>query len=117
MIARIAASGSAAWYLTDRLGSVRQIVNGSNGTVLDQLVYTSYGSILSESHPENGDRFKFAGGEYDSISGDYRFLLAVRLFRTRLLRPLALRSARVQAAGGAASKARSDSGATGLMRW
>jgi RHS repeat-associated protein len=64
---------NVGWYLTDRLGSVRQVVNGSNGTVLDQLVYTSYGGIFSESNPANGDRFKFAGGEYDANTEDYRF--------------------------------------------
>jgi RHS repeat-associated protein len=47
-------------------------VNGS-GTVLDQLAYASYGSILSESNAANGDRFKFACGEYDPILGTYRF--------------------------------------------
>jgi len=37
LFARVDGSGTnVGWYLTDRLGSVRQVVNGSNGTVLDQ---------------------------------------------------------------------------------
>jgi RHS repeat-associated protein len=56
---------NTAWYLTDRLGSVRQLVS-SGGSVLDQLTYDSYGNILSESSPSNGDRFKYTGREWDS---------------------------------------------------
>ncbi len=58
------------WYLTDKLGSVRQDVS-TNGTVLDQLVYDSYGNILSETNAGNGDRFKFTGREWDAELGLY----------------------------------------------
>jgi RHS repeat-associated protein len=60
------------WYLTDKLGSVRQVVD-ANGSVLDQLTYGSFGNIVSETNPANGDRFKFTGREYDALSGDYYY--------------------------------------------
>ena len=48
LFARIGASGNMDWYLTDDLGSVRQIVH-SNGTVLDNVAYDGFGQILSET--------------------------------------------------------------------
>ena len=58
-------SGTIAWYLTDRLGSVRDIVS-SSGVELDHIVYDSFGNIVTETNATSGDRFKFAGMEYDS---------------------------------------------------
>jgi RHS repeat-associated protein len=63
---------NTVWYLTDKLGSVRQMV-GSTGTVLDQLTYDSFGNLLAESSPSNGDRFKFTGREYDSEIRQYYY--------------------------------------------
>jgi RHS repeat-associated protein len=65
LFARLDASGNTAWYLTDLLGSVRQMVN-SSGSVIDQLSYDSYGNVLSESSSANGDRFKWTGRDSDS---------------------------------------------------
>jgi RHS repeat-associated protein len=62
------ASSTATWYLTDKLGSVRQLANTA-GTVLDTLTYDSYGNILTESSPASGDRFKFTAREWDSEIG------------------------------------------------
>ncbi len=70
LFARTSSGGTTAWYLTDRLGSVRDIVN-SSGTVIDHIVYDSYGNILSETSPSSGDRFKFAGMEWDAAIGQY----------------------------------------------
>jgi RHS repeat-associated protein len=70
VLARWTASGAVAWYLTDQLGSVRDVANNS-GTVLDHINYDSFGNIRSESNPSNGDRFKFTGYEQDSESGLY----------------------------------------------
>ena len=60
------------WYLVDRLGSVRQIVDGA-GTILDEISYDSFGGILSESNPTQGDRFKFTGREYSPELGIYYY--------------------------------------------
>ena len=70
LFARTSSGGTTAWYLTDRLGWVRDVVN-SSGTVIDHIVYDSYGDIMSETSTSNGDRFKFAGMEYDSTTRIY----------------------------------------------
>jgi RHS repeat-associated protein len=46
---------------------------GTNGSVLDQITYGTFGGLLSETNSANGDRFKYAGGEYDTVLGSYRF--------------------------------------------
>ncbi len=70
ILARTSASGTTAWYLTDKLGSVRDIVS-SSGTKLDHVVYDSFGNIVTETSAANGDRFKFAGMAYDATTGQY----------------------------------------------
>ena len=68
ILARISSGGTTAWYLTDKLGSVRDIV-GTSGAELDHVVYDSFGNIVIETDAASGDRFKYAGTEYDySIS-------------------------------------------------
>jgi RHS repeat-associated protein len=49
-------------------GSVRKVAQ-TNGTILDALTFDSYGDILTEPNPANGDRFKFTGREWDSEIG------------------------------------------------
>ena len=68
LLARTSSGGTTAWYLTDRLGTVRDIVSTS-GTALDHVVYDSFGNVTSESNAANGDRFKFTGREFDSVTG------------------------------------------------
>ena len=46
---------------------MRDIVSTS-GTELDHIVYDSFGNIVTETNATNGDRFKFAGMEYDSTT-------------------------------------------------
>ena len=68
LIARVAASGTAAWYLTDRLGSVRDLTDNSGG-LIDHLNYDGLGNVTSEAQPSVGDRFKWTGRELDSETG------------------------------------------------
>ncbi len=49
---------------------MRDIVSTS-GTELDHIVYDSFGNIVTETNATNGDRFKFAGMEYDATAGQY----------------------------------------------
>ena len=49
---------------------MRDIVS-STGTELDHIVYDSFGNIVTETDAANGDRFKFAGMEYDPTTGQY----------------------------------------------
>ena len=72
LFARIGAGEDPQWYLTDRLGSVRQIVD-AEGSILDVIVYDSFGNVLSESNPSQGDRFKFTGREYSQELGIYYY--------------------------------------------
>jgi RHS repeat-associated protein len=70
LLARTSSGGTTAWYLTDKLGSVRDIVSAS-GTELDHVVYDSFGNIVTETDAANGDRFKYAGMEWDAVVGQY----------------------------------------------
>ena len=70
ILARTSSGGTTAWYLPDKLGSVRDIVDTS-GNVLDHVVYDSFGNIVTETNATNGDRFKFAGMQYDATTGQY----------------------------------------------
>ena len=72
LFARIGAGEDPEWYLTDRLGSVRQIVEAS-GAILDEITYDSFGNILTETGPAQGDRFKFTGREYSPELGIYYY--------------------------------------------
>jgi RHS repeat-associated protein len=70
LLARTSSGGTTAWYLDDKLGSVRDIVNTS-GTELDHVVYDSFGNIVTETNAANGDRFKFSLMQYDATTGQY----------------------------------------------
>ena len=70
ILARTSSGGTTAWYLTDKLGSVRDIVDTS-GNSLDHIVYDSFGNIVTETNASNGDRFKFAGMQCDAATGQY----------------------------------------------
>lgn len=73
ILARTSSGGSTAWYLTDNAGSVRDIasIGISSVTVLDHIVYDSFGNVTSESSPSSGDRFKFQSMQYDTTVGLY----------------------------------------------
>jgi RHS repeat-associated protein len=70
LLARTSSGGTTAWYLTDKLDSVRDIVS-SSGSVLDHVVYDSFGNIVTETSASNGDRFKFQGMQWDVVTGQY----------------------------------------------
>ena len=69
LFARTDASGTTSWYIRDRVGSVTEVV--STTAVLDQIIYDPFGNLVTETNATNGDRFKFAGMEYDSATGLY----------------------------------------------
>jgi RHS repeat-associated protein len=54
------------------LGSTRQVISTS-GSVLDAITYDPYGSIVSQTNASNAPRFLYAGGAYDSLTGNYQF--------------------------------------------
>ncbi len=69
---QVNASGTAQWFLTDNINSIRQVVS-TTGTSLDAITYDPYGNIVSQTNAANAPRFLYAGGEYDSLTGEYRY--------------------------------------------
>jgi RHS repeat-associated protein len=63
VFARLGASTD--WYLPDRLGSIRGLMN-NGGTLDDTINFDAIGNKTSESTPANGDRYGYAGGQFDS---------------------------------------------------
>ena len=70
ILARWRPSDGTTWYLADGLGSVRDLANAS-GNKVDHVEYDAFGQVLSESNPAEGDRYKYAGQEYDALIGLY----------------------------------------------
>jgi RHS repeat-associated protein len=72
ILGRIVSSGQpnagVAWYLTDHLGSARDLENGSTQAVGDHLDYDGFGNP-TESTTAYGDRYKWTRREYDADTG------------------------------------------------
>jgi RHS repeat-associated protein len=75
-LAREDSSGNVGWYLTDYLGNVVGLTNGS-GTPLTTITFNGFGTVLSNSTPAQSDRYLKAGSQYNSALGlwqnDVRF--------------------------------------------
>ena len=54
VIARESSSAVVPWYMTDRLGSVRDLLDGS-GSLKDQITYDGFGNATNVTSPANGD--------------------------------------------------------------
>ncbi len=52
---------------------IRREIADASGAVLDEISYDSFGNVLSETNPEQGDRFKFTGREYSPELGIYYY--------------------------------------------
>jgi RHS repeat-associated protein len=71
LFAELAYNGSTftpSWTLTDRLGSVRDIVNNS-ATSQDSITYDMFGKITGENTPTNRGRYAWTGRELDVETG------------------------------------------------
>jgi RHS repeat-associated protein len=66
-------NAGVAWYLTDRLGSVRDLMNGSSSTIGDHLDYNGYGGIVTETNATFSDAFKYDSGRTDPLTGETLF--------------------------------------------
>ncbi len=66
LYARMDSGGTSAWYLTDHLGTVLDVVDTS-GASLYHASYEAFGSIIATTG--TGDRFSFTGRELDSTVG------------------------------------------------
>ncbi len=72
MIARSKAGSSTQWYLTDRQGSVRDILS-HQGIVVNHNTFDSFGNLVSQSNAGESDRFLFTGREYDPSTKLYHY--------------------------------------------
>jgi RHS repeat-associated protein len=64
ILAQEGAAGNVFWMLTDRLGTVRDLIDNS-GAVVNHIVYDSYGNVLSQSDPSATSRYRFTGREFE----------------------------------------------------
>lgn len=72
LIARSKPGVGPDWYLTDKLGTVRDLVD-SNGTLLNHVDYDSFGRIHLQTDVSQGDRYLFTGREYNDETGLYYY--------------------------------------------
>jgi RHS repeat-associated protein len=69
VLARESSGGTVAWYLPDRLGTVRDLISNT-GSIIDHIDFSAYGTVLDQSDPSEGDRMMgFGGMELDSVTG------------------------------------------------
>src|SRR5262249_39555463 len=61
------ANAGVAYYLTDRLGSVRDVLDGT-GTMQDHLDYSGFG-VVTESNAAYGDHIQYTGLRDDGDTG------------------------------------------------
>jgi RHS repeat-associated protein len=59
-------------FVTDQVGSVRLVVNTSDGTLAQRIDYDPFGVVTSDTNP-GFQPFGFAGGLYDADTGLVRF--------------------------------------------
>jgi RHS repeat-associated protein len=64
LLAKIDSSGNTTWYLTDVLGSVRDLTNGS-GAPVGHREYDTFGKLTSDTFPPNSERYGWTGRERD----------------------------------------------------
>ena len=65
-------SGQVLWALVDNQGTVKDVVD-SNGTVLNHIVYDSFGNVTSITNSTAVFRFGYTGQEYDKETGLYYY--------------------------------------------
>ncbi len=67
LFTRVKSDGTVAWYLTDRMQSVRQMTD-AGGALQDTVAYDAFGNVTSETGPTFGDRYKWTGRELSVMS-------------------------------------------------
>ena len=72
LIARSRPTGETDWCLTDKLGTVRDLVD-ADGTLLNHVDYDSFGGVRAQTDIGQGDRFLFTGREYCDETGLYYY--------------------------------------------
>ena len=85
-LARYRPSEGTAFYLTDRLGTVRDLL-AANGLIVNSREYSTFGELLSETNPADGDRLAFTGREFEASLETLNF--RARIYDPRVGRFLA----------------------------
>ena len=59
------------WPLTDNQGTVRDValLSGTTTSVVDHIIYSSFGGVVSESNRSQGCLFKYTGRPTDPATG------------------------------------------------
>ena len=65
VLARFIPGQGTSWYITDRLGTVRDLLN-AQGQLLNHYTYDTFGRVLGVSNAAAVDRFQFQAREADS---------------------------------------------------
>jgi RHS repeat-associated protein len=65
-------NGTNYRFVTDQVGSVRLVVNSTDGTVAQRIDYDPFGKVVSDTNP-GFQPFGFAGGLFDSETDLVRF--------------------------------------------
>jgi RHS repeat-associated protein len=68
LFGRIASGGTAAWLLTDHLGSVVGVTDNS-GTLQDTITYDGFGNMTNQTASSWTGRYGWTGREVDSTTG------------------------------------------------
>src|SRR5262245_10373543 len=64
--------GKTYRLVVDHVGSVRRVVDVATGVVVQEIAYSAFGRVLSDSNP-GWQPFGFAGGLWDAATGLVRF--------------------------------------------
>ncbi len=62
-------SGGVEWLMTDRLGSVRDVVNSAGTLVLDHAEYQAFGGVASDTSAAAASVYEFDGERYNRTTG------------------------------------------------
>lgn len=72
ILARWQPGEGTAWHLSDKLGTIRDLLNAA-GAIVNNISYSAFGTILVQTNAAGGDRFTFTGREWDAAIGDYYY--------------------------------------------
>jgi len=64
--------GKEYLFAKDNLGSIRQVIDSQTGSVVQEILYSEFGEVLSDTNP-GFQPFGFAGGHYDHETRLVRF--------------------------------------------
>jgi RHS repeat-associated protein len=73
LIARWRDSDGVAWYLTDHLGTIHDLLSDDGQSIINHLNYNAFGQMLGQSNSQSTDRFGFTGREYEAALSFYYY--------------------------------------------